>query len=259
MEIRNMTIAPATASASALIYGSTSQRLTSAGPTDSSQLPFQAVLDQQSTLQASLPSGATTTLLQSSLTSPATAPVLPPRQGNFVSFEMSAIGGKVTSLNVAGDDNDSLQVGDQWQLSIGGGPPNTELKQLLSNTVYPPPFQTVGKTDANGNLTLTITATADQVGSRPYLPYYMQFPNTTGVSYDPTAPPGYHNALVALVTYDVNPAGTASPLTVPLQPAATETVSLPSAAASAVTAAAVEPVEVAQPLDRVSEVASTAA
>ena len=430
MEIRNMTIAPATASASALIYGSTSQRLTSAGATDSSQLPFEAVLDQQSTLQASLPSGATTTLFPSTLTSAAaapvvaprqatfvtsemnslggkvttvnmggdgadslqvgdqwqlsivggppntelkqlmsntaypppyqtvgttdahgnltltitatadqvgtrpylpyymqfanpagvpsydptappgyhnalvalvaydvqpagtgspltvpiqpptqaslppvatptvnpstvlssaTAPVVPPRQGNFVSFEMSAIGGKVTSLNVAGDDNDSLQVGDQWQLSIVGGPPNTELKQLLSNTVYPPPFQTVGKTDANGNLTLTITATADQVGSRPYLPYYMQFPNTTGVSYDPTAPPGYHNALVALVTYDVNPVGTASPLTVPTQPAATETVSLPSAAVSAVTAAAVQPVEVAQPLDGVSEVASTAA
>jgi hypothetical protein len=432
MEIRNMTIAPATASASALIYGPTSQRPATLNATDPAQLPFQAVLDQQATLQASLPSAATTTAIASSLTSPATAPVLPPRQGNFVSFEMSAIGGKVTSLNVAGedndslqvgdqwqlsivggppntelkqllsntaypppyqtvgttdahgnltltitatadqvgtrpylpyymqfpnaagvpsydptappgyhnalvalvaydvhpagtgspltvpiqpptqaslppvatptvnpstvlssatatapvlpprqgnfvsfemgaiggkvtslnvagDDNDSLQVGDQWQLSIVGGPPNTELKQLLSNTVYPPPFQTVGKTDANGNLTLTITATADQVGSRPYLPYYMQFPNTTAVSYDPTAPPGYHNALVALVTYDVNPAGTASPLTVPLQPAATETVSLPSAAASAVTAAAVQPVEVAQPLDRVSEVASTAA
>jgi hypothetical protein len=172
---------------------------------------------------------------------------------------MNSLGGKVTTVNMGGDGADSLQVGDQWQLSIVGGPPNTEVKQLLSCTTYPPPYQTVGTTDADGNLTLTITATADQVGTRPQQAYYMEFPNPTDISYDPTAPAGYHNALVALVTYDVHPAGTASPLTVPTQPAATETVSLPSAAVSAVTAAAVQPVEVAQPLDSVSEVASTAA
>src|ERR1035437_4606201 len=109
---------------------------------------------------------------------------------------MNSLGGKVTSLNMGGDGEDSLQVGDQWQLSIVGGPPNTEVKQLLSCTVYPPPYKTVGTTDAHGNLTLTVPATADQVGTRQQRPYYMEFPNPTDVSYDPTAPTGYHNTLV---------------------------------------------------------------
>src|ERR1035437_997065 len=215
-----MTITPSVDSVSAQIYSQTTQRLASAsmsdGATDSAQLPFQALLNQQTTLQASLPSAAPTTMIPSTLLSPATAPVLPPRQGIFVTYEMNSLGGKVTSLNVGGDGEDSLQVGDQWQLSIIGGPPNTELKLLLNNSAYPPPFQTVGTTDAHGNLTLNVTATADQVGTRPYLPYYMEFPNPAGVpSFDPGAPPGYHNALVALVAYDVDPAGTGSRLTVP--------------------------------------------
>src|ERR1035437_3897792 len=257
-----MTITPSADSVPAQIHSQTPQRLASAGmsdsATDSAQLPFQALLNQQTTLQASLPSAAPPTLNPSTLLSPATAPVLPLRQGIFVSYEMNSLGGKVTSLNVGGDCDDSLQVGDQWQLSIVGGPPNTELKLLLNNAACPPPFKTVAKTDAHGNLTLTVTATPDQVGARPYLPYYMQFPNPTDVSYDPTAPPGYHNALVALVSYDVHPAGSGSPLTVPIQPATSESVSLPPAPASPVVAAAPQPSEVAQPLDIVSEVASAA-
>src|ERR1035437_8478175 len=181
-----MTITPSVDSVSAQIYSQTTQRLASAsmsdGATDSAQLPFQALLNQQTTLQASLPSAAPTTMIPSTLLSPATAPVLPPRQGIFVAYEMNSLGGKVTSLNVGGDGEDSLQVGDQWQLSIIGGPPNTELKLLLNNAAYPPPFKPVGKTDAHGTLTLTAPATPAQVRPRPSLPYYMDLPNATEVS-----------------------------------------------------------------------------
>src|ERR1035441_9016965 len=107
------------------------------------------------------------------------APPAPPDNSGslepFTTMEMNAGGGQVYFVNKTGLSTAILYVGDEWQLVITGGPASSPLLLLTSNTTYPPPYETVGTTDTDGNITLSGTITWDQVGPRVYQPYYMQF------------------------------------------------------------------------------------
>ena len=119
-------------------------------------------------------------------------------------MEMNAGGGQVYFVNKTGLSTAILHVGDEWQLVITGGPASSPLLLLTSNTTYPPPYETVGTTDADGNITLSGTITWDLVGTRVYQPYYMQFSSAAYPGYqDPNAPAGLRNVLIALVCYNV--------------------------------------------------------
>jgi hypothetical protein len=140
------------------------------------------------------------------------APAAVPKASEpFTTLEMNAVGGTVTFSNLTSPSTNTLNVGDEWELSITGGPPNTPLLQLMNNYTYPPQFETVGVTNASGDLTLTGTITQSQAGTAVYQPFYLQFPNSVGgynVSdpgyQDPNAPAGLRNVLVGLVAYSVN-------------------------------------------------------
>jgi hypothetical protein len=136
------------------------------------------------------------------------APPAPPDNSGplepFVTMEMNAVGGQVYFVNKTGLSTSILHVGDEWQLVITGGPANSPLLLLTSNTTYPPPYETVGTTDTDGNITLSGTITWDLVGTRIYQPYYMQFSSAAYPGYqDPNAPAGLRNVLIALVCYNV--------------------------------------------------------
>ena len=117
--------------------------------------------------------------------------------------EMNSCGGRVSFCNLTGNSADVLSVGDTWQFSIHGGPPNTPVKQLMDCWTYPPPFKTVGTTDAQGNFTLTGTVTEAQGGSQVWQPLYMEFPNTYPGYQDPTAPTGYRNVFIGGAEFSV--------------------------------------------------------
>ena len=136
-------------------------------------------------------------------TSPTTTQTTPPShplsvqsQEFYSTLEMNSCGGTVTFANLTGNSADVLNVGDTWQFSIRNGPPNTPVRQLMDCWTYPPPYKTVGTTDAQGNLTLTGTVTQAQGGNQVWQPYYMQFPNTYAGYQDPNAPAGYRNVLI---------------------------------------------------------------
>ena len=136
-------------------------------------------------------------------TSPTTTQTTPPShplsvqsQEFYSTLEMNSCGGTVTFANLTGNSADVLNVGDTWQFSIRNGPPNTPVRQLMDCWTYPPPYKTVGTTDAQGNLTLTGTVTQAQGGNQVWQPYYMQFPNTYAGYQDPNAPAGYRNVFI---------------------------------------------------------------
>ena len=113
---------------------------------------------------------------------------------SFSTLEMNQLGGSITLENESGGDANNFQVGEQWKLTINRGPANTELHQLMNCWAYPPPFKTVGKTDAQGNLTLTGTV---GVGETAQQPLWMLFSNPYPGYVDPNAPAGYRGVFVA--------------------------------------------------------------
>ena len=68
---------------------------------------------------------------------------------------------------------------------------------------YPPPYKTVGTTDAQGNFTLTGTVTAAQGGGQVWQSFSIQFPNTYPGYQDPTAPTGYRNVFIGGASFTV--------------------------------------------------------
>jgi hypothetical protein len=233
------------------IYGPTStgtgysQPVTVPADGSDSGVSFGDVLAQQSGPAVSAPKTTSLTNTLGSLNLGATARATQ----TFYSYEMN--NGSVKFQNMTGDSTDTLQAGDQWQLVIRGAPPHTDLKLLLDNRAYPPPFQTVGTTDAQGNLTLTGQVSASQVGTTPYLPYYMAMPNSLGGSWnqpgvqDPNAFAGFHNTLIALVNYDVQPgdpsAVSTGVMTTNVQPAVSAALPVVAATADAAPAPPSDP------------------
>ena len=140
-------------------------------------------------------------------TSQAGAKAVPPArplsvesQEFFSTLEMNSCGGSVSFCNLTGNSATVLNVGDTWQFSILGGPPNTPIKQLMDCSAYPPDYKTVGTTDAHGNFTLTGTVTD---GSQVWQPFCMEFPNTYPGYQDPTASTGYRNVFIGGVEFTV--------------------------------------------------------
>src|ERR1039458_2615601 len=162
-----------------------------------------SVAAQASTVGASVQAQASSVAASVAATShtstQTTAPAQPlsvESQEFYSTLEMNSCGGTVTFDNLTGNSADVLNVGDTWQFSIRGGPPNTPVRQLMDCSTYPPPYKTVGTTDAQGNFTLTGTVTQAQSGNQVWQPYYMQFPNTYAGYQDPNAPSGYRNVLI---------------------------------------------------------------
>src|ERR1039458_7874403 len=151
-----------------------------------------SVQAQASSVAASV---ASTSQTSTQTTAPA-QPLSVESQEFFSTPEMNSCGGSVSFCNLTGNSADVLNVGDTWQFSIRGGPPNTPIRQLMDCWTYPPPYKTVGTTDAQGNLTLTGTVTAAQGGSQVWQPFSIQFPNTYPGYQDPTAPTGYRNVFI---------------------------------------------------------------
>ena len=151
-----------------------------------------SVQAQASSVAASV---ASTSQTSTQTTAPA-QPLSVESQEFYSTLEMNSCGGTVTFDNLTGNSADVLNVGDTWQFSIRGGPPNTPVRQLMDCSTYPPPYKTVGTTDAQGNFTLTGTVTQAQSGNQVWQPYYMQFPNTYAGYQDPNAPSGYRNVLI---------------------------------------------------------------
>jgi hypothetical protein len=151
-----------------------------------------SVQAQASSVAASV---ASTSQTSTQTTAPA-QPLSVESQEFYSTLEMNSCGGTVTFDNLTGNSADVLNVGDTWQFSIRNGPPNTPVRQLMDCWTYPPPYKTVGTTDAQGNLTLTGTVTQAQGGNQVWQPYYMQFPNTYAGYQDPNAPAGYRNVLI---------------------------------------------------------------
>ena len=170
------------------------------GPVSQGTAPLQA------SAQALAPSIAAPVASTSQTSTETTAPshALSVESQEFFSIpEMNSCGGRVSFCNLTGNSADVLSVGDTWQFSIHGGPPNTPVKQLMDCWTYPPPFKTVGTTDAQGNFTLTGTVTEAQGGSQVWQPLYMEFPNTYPGYQDPTAPTGYRNVFIGGAEFSV--------------------------------------------------------
>ena len=158
-----------------------------------------SVQAQASSVAASV---ASTSQTSTQTTAPA-QPLSVESQEFFSTPEMNSCGGSVSFCNLTGNSADVLNVGDTWQFSIRGGPPNTPIRQLMDCWTYPPPYKTVGTTDAQGNLTLTGTVTAAQGGSQVWQPFSIQFPNTYPGYQDPTAPTGYRNVFIGGASFTV--------------------------------------------------------
>ena len=191
-------------------------------PVSQRTLPLQAPVKAQAavvaapvqaqTLSVAAPvqAQATSVAPPAASTSQAGAKAVPPShplsvesQEFFSTLEMNSCGGSVSFCNLTGNSADVLNVGDTWRFSIRGGPPNTPVRQLMDCWTYPPPYKTVGTTDAQGNLTLTGTVTAAQGGSQVWQPFSIQFPNTYPGYQDPTAPTGYRNVFIGGASFTV--------------------------------------------------------
>src|ERR1017187_9658880 len=82
-----------------------------------------SVQAQASSVAASV---ASTSQTSTQTTAPA-QPLSVESQEFFSTLEMNSCGGSVTFANLTGNSVNLLDVGDTWQFSIRGGPPNTQI------------------------------------------------------------------------------------------------------------------------------------